>query len=329
MNEDLKEQFQINLMYLFAPFTALFVGPIAVFRYLNGEVMAAILDAAIVVAVLLTVAFVHWHKTVRVPAMVISVLYTVGAALVAYVNDPFYIFWLYPAVLANFFLLHPMRALITNSVALLAVVPVAFQTTDVMLTAGMLGSLVFSTCMAFGFARLTEQQRLALKTAATHDALTGAGNRRLMDSEVDRSIERFARHQSPMSLIVLDLDNFKDVNDHFGHKTGDHLLVTVAELLMRQTRDTDRVFRFGGEEFVLIAEQATLAEAAVIAEHLRQQIAVRIKTPSAPLTASFGCAQLAYGESADQWFRRADQALYRAKDQGRNCVVLADPPAER
>lgn len=321
---DLKEKFQLGLMYLLAPFTAICIAPIAIYRYLNGEYLTAALDAAIVAAVLLTVGYVRWQQTVRVPAMVSAVFYTTGAVLTAYLNGPFYIFWLYPAVLANFFLLNPRLALGINLSALLVAVPVALQTTDPILTVGMMGSLLFSIGMTFGFARLIEKQRDALRTAASHDALTGVGNRRLMDGEINRSIERFRRHPSPTSLIVLDLDMFKCVNDRLGHKAGDHLLVAVAELLMRQTRNADRVFRFGGEEFVLLAEHTNLEEAGIIAEHLRQQIAIRIRSSGEPLTASFGCAQLQLDEAADQWFRRADKALFDAKHRGRNCVVLAE-----
>ncbi len=323
---DLKERFQLGLMYLFAPFTAICVAPIAIYRYVNGEYLTAALDATIVVAVLLTVVYVRWQQSVRTPAMVVAVIYTTGAVLAAYLNSPFYIFWLYPAVLANFFLLHPVLALVINLLAIVAAVPVALQTTDAMLTIGMMGSLLFSISMTFGFARLIDKQRDALRTAASHDALTGVGNRRLMDDEIDRSIERFRRHPSPTSLIVLDLDMFKSVNDRLGHKAGDQLLVAVSQLLMRQTRNADRVFRFGGEEFVLLAENTDLDEAAVIAEHLRQQISVRIKSSDQPLTASFGCAQLRVDETADEWFRRADKALFEAKDLGRNRVALAKEP---
>lgn len=328
MLEDLKEKFQLKLMYLFAPFTAFFVGPIAGYRYLRGEYLAAVLDAAIVLIVLLAVVYVHLRRSITAAAIVVGVLYTGGAALVSYINGPLYIFWLFPAVLANFFLLHPVLALVVNLIAVVLVIPVALQTSEPILTTGMVGSLLFSICMAFGFARLTERQSIALKTAATLDPLTGVGNRRLMDAEITRSMDKALRHPAPMSLIVLDVDKFKDINDQHGHKRGDRLLMDVANLLVSQTRNGDRVFRFGGEEFVVLAEQTSLEQASVAAEHLRKQIHMRIKVAGQPLTASFGCAQLELGESAERWFGRADRALYKAKEQGRNCVVLAEPSPE-
>jgi diguanylate cyclase (GGDEF)-like protein len=324
MLEDLKEKFQINLIYLFAPFTVVFVAPVALFRYLDGQYVTAALDAGIVLIVLCTVVFVYWRKSVKQAAIVAGVLYTTGAVLAPYVNSPFYIFWLYPAVLANFFLLHPVLALAINLVALAAVVPVALQTPDPILTSGMMGSLLFSISMSFGFSRLTEKQRMTLKTAASQDALTGVGNRRQMDVEIARSMDSSERHGSPMSLIILDLDKFKDINERYGRRLGDQLLKSVANLLTTQTRTTDRVFRYGGEEFVLLTEHTPADKAALIAENLRKLIAIRIKSPDEPLTASFGCAQLEPGESAEHWFGRADRALYRAKNEGRNRVVVAD-----
>lgn len=324
MIEDLKGKFQLKLTYLFAPFAVICIGPIAWYRYIKGDYLMAAVDAAIVVLMLLLVMSVYWRRSARMPAKVVGVFYTTGAVLGAYFNNPFYIFWLYPAILANFYLLRPRLALTMNLTALAAVVPVALQTSDVLLTAGMMGSLLFSISMSFAFAQLVERQHSALHAAAIQDPLTGVGNRRLMDIEVDRSIDSAERHPSPMSLIVLDLDSFKAVNDLHGHKMGDQLLVAIANLLESQTRHADRVFRYGGEEFVVLAEHTPLEKAAVMAENLRQQIAVRIKTPDQPLTASFGCAQLEPGESAECWFGRADKALYRAKAQGRNCVVLAE-----
>src|SRR5690606_34875913 len=122
----------------------------------------------------------------------------------------------------------------------------------------------------------TERQRLALRAAASHDPLTTVGNRRLMDAELNRAIDRYERHPAPMSLILLDLDKFKEVNDRYGHRMGDKLLTAVANLLATHTRNVDRVFRYGGEEFVLLAENTPLDKAAIVAEHLRQQIDIRI-----------------------------------------------------
>ncbi|HSC68075.1 MAG TPA: GGDEF domain-containing protein, partial [Cellvibrio sp.] len=122
---------------------------------------------------------------------------------------------------------------------------------------------------------------------------------------------------------LLDIDFFKMVNDKFGHTVGDQVLVDLARILTRRVRKTDRIFRFGGEEFVVLARNTALIDALVIAEQLRAQIEGELQDPDGVLTASFGCAQLQPDESLEDWFVRADKAVYQAKQQGRNCVVAA------
>jgi diguanylate cyclase (GGDEF)-like protein len=187
----------------------------------------------------------------------------------------------------------------------------------------MLASTLFSGSMAYIFARLTDEQRELLSTEATEDTLTRLGNRRLMNQELALCIDDYMRG-APATLILLDLDRFKQTNDQFGHNTGDQLLIDAAQLLKQRARKTDRVFRYGGEEFVILARNTTLIQAKVVAEDLRRRIESRLQTPSGSVTASFGCAQLKNGEDAAVWFERADQAMFEAKRRGRNRVVLGD-----
>ena len=105
---------------------------------------------------------------------------------------------------------------------------------------------------------------------------------------------------------------------------GDKLLIDIGNLLSHRLRKTDRAFRFGGEEFVLLARNTKLAEAALIAEKIREQIVTEINSPQGDISASFGCASIQPEETCEHWFIRADRAMYKAKDKGRNCVVLAE-----
>ena len=188
----------------------------------------------------------------------------------------------------------------------------------------MMASLLMCGSMAYVFALLTHRQQLLLQGYAAQDALTQLGNRRAMDEEMRLSIADFARNQIPATLILLDLDFFKMVNDKFGHHIGDDVLVELSELLTKRVRQTDRIFRFGGEEFVVLARNTTLVDSLVIAEQLRAQIELELEDPDGALTASFGCAQLHPDENLEDWFVRADKAVYQAKQRGRNCVVAAD-----
>ncbi|WP_326491136.1 MULTISPECIES: GGDEF domain-containing protein [Thermus] len=151
-------------------------------------------------------------------------------------------------------------------------------------------------------------------------ALTGLPNRRAFELALAREISRAERYGTPFSLVLVDLDHFKRINDTLGHDYGDELLRRVARLLVDQVRREDVVARWGGEEFALLLPSTRAEDAQRIAERLRQVL----QAQNLGLTASFGVAEYVLGEEEDSLFRRADQALYRAKDAGRNRVEVAE-----
>ncbi|HKR29584.1 MAG TPA: GGDEF domain-containing protein [Terriglobales bacterium] len=164
-------------------------------------------------------------------------------------------------------------------------------------------------------------QRDELHTLAQTDALTGLLNRRAVEEVLRREIRRSERHRQKVSVILVDIDYFKQVNDQHGHLVGDDVLRRVGQLLRGGTRPFDIVGRFGGEEFVIVLDDATLAATEDIAERLRLEIASLNDLPrSITLTASFGVASGIPDESAPELLARADEALYRSKREGRNQV---------
>ena len=325
MLTDLKNKFQRGMVYLFAILASLLIAPFCVIRYLNGEIANALVDLAIVIVALGSAIYTYQRgQATQLVSNITALLYSSGAVAVAHLNEPIFVFWLFPALIANFFLLSAKAALIANLLSITAILPITLHLNTTTEAFAMIASLLMCGSMAYVFALLTHRQQLLLQGIATQDALTGLGNRRAMDEEMRRSMADFARTQTPVTLIVLDLDFFKMVNDKFGHNTGDVVLVELANLLHRRIRKTDRVFRFGGEEFVVIARNTAIAEALIIAEQLRVQIEIELNDPDGALTASFGCAELLADETLEDWFIRADKAVYQAKQQGRNCVVAAD-----
>ncbi len=322
---DAKNRFQRGLVYLFAILASVGIAPFVVIRYLNGQVLNAAIDLAIVSIALGSASYTYWRgRATQLVSNVTAALYSAGAVAVAHLNEPIFVFWLFPALLANFFLLKPNIALLANVLAILAIVPIAARLESTTHMFAMISSLLICGSMAYSFALLTARQQEILQSVAIQDALTQLGNRRAMNEEMRLSIHDHARNQIPATLILLDLDFFKMVNDKFGHSVGDGVLIQLAGLLSRRVRKTDRVFRFGGEEFVVLARNTNLEDAVVIAEQLRAQIELELRDPEGALTASFGLAQLATDEKLEDWFNRADKAIYQAKQLGRNCVVVAD-----
>ncbi len=165
---------------------------------------------------------------------------------------------------------------------------------------------------------VTRLQQLALK-----DTLTGLGNRRFFDDAFAKAVLLSTRKQLPCALILLDLDNFKPVNDQHGHHAGDEVLLSVADAMRQTLRLSDNIFRFGGDEFavLLTAEDALSAE--LVAHRLVKAISQHHTCEKYGVSASAGLAQLQYQEQGLALFQRADDALYQAKQAGKNAVKVA------
>jgi diguanylate cyclase (GGDEF)-like protein len=169
---------------------------------------------------------------------------------------------------------------------------------------------------------ITELERLRaeLTDLALRDGLTGVHNRRHLTAVLDAQ-------DGDLSVVMIDVDHFKSVNDRYGHAVGDQVLVRVAQQLYGAVRDTDTVARYGGEEFVVVLPGTTATDAAERADDWRRRCsAVVVDTPRGPLTVTFsaGVAHLRPGDHPDDLLRRADEALYEAKLGGRDRVVVSD-----
>jgi diguanylate cyclase (GGDEF)-like protein len=164
---------------------------------------------------------------------------------------------------------------------------------------------------------------VAVQTAL-RDPLTGAGNRIALDNALHRECQLAERYAQSVSLLVLDIDHFKAINDSHGHSVGDQVLQQVADCIRTVTRETDMTFRYGGEEFVVVLSKTDLPGAALIAERVRHSIAQQTFATQAGnihLTVSLGASSLGVKENIKNLFDRADQALYQAKSLGRNRVI--------
>jgi len=167
-----------------------------------------------------------------------------------------------------------------------------------------------------------QQLNQKLATLSITDKLTGLVNRLRLDEVLAQEIQRSSRFGHVFSVILVDLDHFKHVNDTHGHQVGDQVLITAARLLQQYCREIDVVGRWGGEEFLIICPETPCAGAAKLAESLRQHLAAHLFPVVQQQTASFGVACYHLGELADTLLARADVALYHAKTQGRNQVVV-------
>jgi diguanylate cyclase (GGDEF)-like protein/PAS domain S-box-containing protein len=170
---------------------------------------------------------------------------------------------------------------------------------------------------------ITERIQLENKLSklASKDALTGLCNRRKLEETLAAEITRAIRYESPMSLIMFDIDHFKSINDRFGHDVGDDILRSFAKVIQDNIRKTDISARWGGEEFIILSPETTEENAENLAEKLRCAIENYDFDLPVKITASFGVTQYIHGETSEQMIKRADKAMYQAKENGRNRVV--------
>ncbi|MFI9653270.1 diguanylate cyclase [Guyparkeria sp. GHLCS8-2] len=179
--------------------------------------------------------------------------------------------------------------------------------------------------------RMLEEQLKQSEAKLFRDNLTGLPNRLAFDHRVRLELARMRRDQSPLTLAIWDLDHFKEINDQLGHQAGDKTLIIVAKTFMNLIRDVDLIARFGGEEFIMLLPAASGPDALKVVERIREKLArtkLRYRGKEIGVTASCGLAEFAPGEELETVFTRADDALYQAKEQGRNRSVLSTGKAE-
>jgi diguanylate cyclase len=159
---------------------------------------------------------------------------------------------------------------------------------------------------------------------ALKDPLTGIWNRQALNEVLDKEYTRWVRYKKPLSIILWDIDLFKNINDQYGHAAGDKVLKTIAQIFTSQIRDADFIARFGGEEFMGVFPETQLNDALFLANKVREKIAgskFHYEDTAVSISVSAGLASFTEGDDIDEVFKRADKALYSAKESGRNCCL--------
>ena len=163
------------------------------------------------------------------------------------------------------------------------------------------------------------------------DAMTQLYNTRHFSAMVGKEIERAERYRRPLTLLIADVDNFKAINDTYGHSEGDRVLVGLAEVIRLSLRSTDSAYRYGGEEFAILMPEVMVRDGAKLAERVRKQFGDRqFEMPDGTVlrsTVSIGVTQFQPGDDTKSLFCRADDGMYQAKRRGKNCVVIVEPPS--
>ncbi len=294
--------------------------PFVILRVLQEDYAHAAMNA---VAVFITfVLFLHAYITkksdlTRTGLALLTVIVMTGTIFLKGAQN---IHWVYPALTTTFFLLRPKFAATLTLTFLLVVLAMIWQESSplFLLTFSITATATFLFCYAFS--NRMRQQAQFLEQLATTDPLTETGNRRKLEEKLLEITQRIKRNdQLSCSLVIFDIDYFKQVNDQHGHACGDEVLKRFASVIKTRIRVTDSLYRLGGEEFVLILEDTKLFEAKSVAKQLAFEIEqTQWHLKDLRITTSAGIAEYETGESTYEWLERADEALYKAKSSGRN-----------
>ncbi|WP_409524279.1 GGDEF domain-containing protein [Nitrincola sp. MINF-07-Sa-05] len=231
------------------------------------------------------------------------------------------VLWSFPAIVSFYLMLPERQAWCANVLLLAIVLSLSWLVFDHSLALRITVTLCLISLFAAIFINVISAQSEKLHRLAVTDALTDALNRSLLEEVMSLAVSQKERSGMPMTLIVFDLDYFKSINDELGHDAGDQVLKQVSSLLRKRCRSVDRLFRLGGEEFLLYLHDTNLEGGKCVAEELRQMLEASDLLPGRQITMSAGVAELHSGESWSDWLKRGDSKLYDAKQKGRNIVV--------
>jgi diguanylate cyclase (GGDEF)-like protein len=308
------------MMYVLSLLAVAVLVPFAVHNCLRNRPGLAVAVLAVVVPLALDGWAIRARRKPPVPYGLL--LLPVGAGIIVSLAWLGVIgaFWCYPAVLFFFFVLSRRRANVCSVLLLLAATATAWHYLTPRVTVRFAASLALTIFMINAIQTIIADLQGRLIAQAITDPLTGAFNRRYMEARLAEALEAGRRRPLPVSLLILDIDHFKRVNDEHGHKTGDAVLQGVVGVMRRRARAVDLLFRMGGEEFVLLLPDTREEDALAVADELRQAIAATPLLDGRAITASIGVGAARAGDSVDSWIRETDAALYAAKEAGRNRV---------
>ncbi len=291
-------------------------------------VMAHQYPLALVVAVAIPPMVWHCWRMARygrhlVPAEALMAATVATLLLTVYYQQYANIYWAPALVVLFHFILSRRVAIVFNLLLYGLLAPVILNVLPTEPAVIMLLSMALMSVGAYIFSVVVYRQDQLLQKVAVQDPLTLAYNRRYLMECLGQTFELHKRYQKVSSLIMLDIDHFKSINDAFGHGEGDRALKEVVRILQQRLRRTDSLFRYGGEEFVILLSETDSTHGYQLAQEFCGLIKKARILPERVITVSCGVAELSGGENPLGWLARCDEALYRAKHGGRDRAELA------
>lgn len=330
--DGLDADLRLPIILFFGSCAVLGISPFAVLRFASGQWLIGLVDLLIIVAIASTMAYAWRTRDTRRAGVLVALTNTIGCMAIVVLLGPFGLYWTYMVVLSNFMLLANRGLAILCTLALLgtAVSQQQLFASTAELMSFLTTSAMVAVC-AMIFVSRSELHQMRLTHIARRDPLTGVGNRRLMEEELDLLMQGAMGPAGNCALAVIDIDHFKAINDRFGHEAGDVVIRDLAELVQARVRKRDRLYRMGGEEFLLLLDGVEAGALHQVLDTLRETIHDELDVPGGRITVSIGGALPLPGEDWRPWLSRADAAMYDAKQGGRNQVRVfgSNTPVQR
>ena len=319
-DDDLIANFRLNFEMYFGFSTFLLLSPYVINHFIQGRFMMTAFTFTIVFlsSVNSISIFRHRVKIIPFPYFFVLILTVLAGGLI--LQGSSIIYWYYPFAFIILSIAKHRQARIMLALSILVFVPAVFLTTDTGITARFAVSYIMVCIFGDIVVRLLDKAQAQQALLTLTDPLTGALNRRSFLSTLGDAAESCHRGIGTASLIAIDIDHFKQVNDTLGHKAGDEALKNIVASLTLRKRKLDKVYRIGGEEFVVLAHNIEPGEAIAFADSLRVAVEQADIIVGQVITISIGVADYSTEHSIDDWIRQADANLYEAKRRGRNRV---------
>lgn len=304
--------------------TAAVVMGFSVYRYQAGDETGGLVNLIIVIMLAACLLLGRFARAAPYVLVLFGLIITASSLMSALLVSSNGLLWAYLVLWINCLILPRYFALGMNGIIVVVLAAHTRLFDSPLQQISWTTVAVLMSGFALVFTDQLRRQRHMLATQATLDPLTGAGNRRLMQRHLEMTVAECRRSTDhSATIMVMDLDMFKSINDNYGHEAGDRMLEQFVATVSEALRIEDGLYRMGGEEFVLLLRGMDSAAAQAILPDLHGRLSGRIQGPDGPLCFSAGIATLKPGEDWSRWLARADDALYEAKSAGRDQLVIA------
>lgn len=295
--------------------------PFAVHNFLQGKHVLNVWVILTIIALSVTAYAIYYKKDSKIPLSFSSIPLICALNTAIFDNGAASVFWCFPTTVINSFFYSKKFSRVCNITLFLTTTLSVFVNCelDIFLRfTACLGLMIFAMNYVL---RVQETLHSKLHEQSVRDPLTNTYNRRLLDIRLNEAVEQKKRKGAVSSILLLDLDFFKKINDSFGHRAGDRILVKFAEIIKETTRSYDTLFRVGGEEFLLFMPDINEQKAGYVAEKIQKAISNAKFDIAFPVTVTIGVSEVRATDSVESWIASADKALYHGKNSGRNCII--------